>query len=107
MKVVENKKSKNKGYISVGAAVLLFAFLMDSDLHITDSGFLYIMLHIFVPAGLFVYGIGQIKNSQPYYVCVCPSCSQKFKFDVNELGVQCPKCNKRVVKDGEEFRISE
>lgn len=107
MKIVENKNTKTKGYIAIGAAVMLFAFLMDSDLHITDSGFLYVVLHVFVPAGLFVFGIGKIKESQPYYVCVCPSCGQKFKFDVNELGVQCPKCNKRVVKDGEEFKITE
>ncbi len=39
MKIVENKNTKTKGYIAIGAAVLLFAFLMDSDLHITDSGF--------------------------------------------------------------------
>lgn len=106
MKIVENKKSKNKGYISVGAAVLLFSFFIDSEFFVEPT-ILYLATRLFIPAGLVVYGIGQIKNSQPYYVCVCPSCGQKFKFDVNELGVQCPKCNKRVVKDGEEFRISE
>lgn len=106
--VQENKGSKIKGCIAIGAAFLLFVFFMDSNfLYSLDSVFLYIVLQIFVPVILFVYGIGKIKNSQPYYVCVCPSCGQNFKFPVNGLGVQCPKCNKRIIKDDEEFKISE
>ncbi len=106
MKIVENKNTKTKGYIAIGAAVLMFAFLIDSEFFVEPT-ILYLATRVFIPAGLVVFGIGKIKDSQPYYVCVCPSCGQKFKFDVNELGVQCPKCNKRVVKDGEEFKITE
>lgn len=106
MKIVENKNTKTKGYIAIGAAVLLFSFFIDSEFFIEPT-ILYLATRVFIPTGLVAFGIKKIIDSNSYYVCDCPSCNQKFQFPVDRLGVQCPKCNKRVVKEGDEFKIVE
>lgn len=108
MKVVQvDKNGKKIGIMCIVLGVFIYAVFMDSDLYMFfESTFLYTIISTFLPLFLVIFGIKKIVDSKKLYVAICPACNHKFGFPVNELSVQCPRCNKRVIKDGDEFKIS-